>query len=129
MFGGGGGGGGGGSYPGPQPSESARGPGEGPGASPRSDCPNDFRAEVQDIDPDDWDWAARLPPGTLLEIVLADDDPQFSNAGRAVGWLSTNRDGVAACIAAGWTYTAEVIEVTPTAAGPLIVTRVQGAGP
>jgi hypothetical protein len=126
MFGGGGGGGGGG---GPQLPPPQSDTGQGPSVGPRTECPSDFRAEIQDISPDDWDWAAQLPPGTLLEIVLAEGDPQFSNAGRPVGWLSTNRDAVAACIAAGWIYTADVIEVTATAAGPRIVTRVQGAGP
>jgi hypothetical protein len=91
------------------------------------DCPSDFRAEIQDIAPADCDWAADFTPGTLLEVVLSDGDPQFVLGGRTVGWLSTNRDAVVRCIAAGWTYSAEVLSNRSSAAGPIIETRVQGA--
>ena len=110
------------------------GGGQGPAGEDRTpsgaqECPSDFRAEIQDIDPGDWEWAAQFPLGTLLEIVLAEGDPQFANGGRTVGWLSTNRDAVAACLEAGWRYTGDIIEVTPTVAGPRITTRVQASAP
>lgn len=125
------GGGGGGSRPGaPEyfpPTFSKEG-GEGPPQEGRIlDCPSDFRAEIQDIAQADWDWAAGFPEGTILEIVISDGNPQFVLDGRPVGWLATNRDAVARCLGAGWTYTAEVLANRPSAAGPIIETRAQGA--
>jgi hypothetical protein len=124
-------GGGGSRWPGASeylPPTFEKGAGEGPSQGDRIfECPSDFRAEIQDIAQTDWDWAAGLSEGARFEVVLADSDPQFVFDGRAVGWLATNKDAVARCLAAGWTYTAEVLSNRPSAAGPIIETRVQGA--
>jgi hypothetical protein len=111
---------------GPKGGGSGQGSGGGP---PTAGCPTGFSAEVTDIPEEMQDGAAAIATGTTLPIRLRDGDPVFLIDDEVLGWLATNIEEVTRCLEAGWKYSAEVTDVEPASAGPVITTTVSGEAP